>query len=66
MDIWTEQRRTFEHDLRKLKAYLEDPEATQREEAMDDGAKIKHCLEIILGWMLSCAIKYDPCRRSCD
>ena len=46
-DIWTEQRTIFENDIRELKAYLEDPDATEREEAMQDIAKLTHCLEII-------------------
>jgi hypothetical protein len=33
-EIWTEQQTTFENDLRELEAYLEDPAATEREEAM--------------------------------
>jgi hypothetical protein len=44
---WTEQRTIFENDLRELKVYVEDPEATEREEAMQDIAKLTHALEII-------------------
>jgi hypothetical protein len=46
-EIWTEQQTTFENDLRELEAYLEDPAATEREEAMKDVAKLTECLQIV-------------------
>ena len=44
---WTEQQAIFENDIRELKAYLEDPDATEREEAIDDVAKLTECLRFI-------------------
>jgi hypothetical protein len=46
-EIWTEQQSTFENDLRELQEYLEDPDATEREEAMRDVAKLTECLKIV-------------------
>jgi hypothetical protein len=46
-EIWTEQQTTFENDLRELEAYLEDPNATEREEALQDVAKLTECLKIL-------------------
>jgi Family of unknown function (DUF5681) len=46
-EIWTEQQTTFENDLRELEAYLEDPNATEREEALQDVAKLTECLKIV-------------------
>lgn len=46
-DTWTEQRTIFGNELRELKNYIEDPKATEREEAMEDIAKVTQCLEII-------------------
>lgn len=46
-EIWTEQQITFKRDLRELEAYLEDPDATEREEAMKDVVKLTECLKII-------------------
>jgi hypothetical protein len=46
-EIWTEQQRTFENDRRELLDYLEDPDATEREEALKDVAKLTKCLKIV-------------------
>ena len=46
-EIWTEQQRTFESDRRELLDYLEDPDATEREQALKDVAKLTECLKII-------------------
>jgi hypothetical protein len=45
--IWTEQQTIFESDLRELKEYLEDPDATERDEAEQDVAKLTACLTIM-------------------
>ena len=46
-DIWSEQRTVFEKDLRELQVYLRDPEAAERNEAMQDIAKLTECIKII-------------------
>jgi hypothetical protein len=46
-DIWSEQRTIFEKDLREQQEYLLDPEATERDEALQDIAKLKECIRII-------------------
>ena len=46
-EIWTEQQSSFENDRRELLDYLEDPDATEREEALKDVAKLTECLKIV-------------------
>jgi hypothetical protein len=46
-EIWTEQQRSFENDRRELLDYLEDPDATEREEAVRDVVKLTECLKIV-------------------
>jgi hypothetical protein len=46
-DIWTEQRTIFETDLREQQDYLRDPEATERDEALQDIAKLTECIKVI-------------------
>jgi hypothetical protein len=45
--IWSEQQTIFEKDVRELNAYLDNPEAAEREDAIEDLQKLTTCLEVI-------------------